>query len=113
MSAKPGKVQILDIREWEDGTKTFECVFLQARNPAWVGKIFSAEYSETATWLDGHNRLRPAFGKEKFFWEDEYAALVKSEEGSSGQWKITNNRLTESPYDFRGAQFAKTQKKCL
>lgn len=93
MSAMPGKVQILDILEDEDGNKTdFLCRFVQARHPKWAGKTFLAKYSETATWLDGPNGLRPSNGKEKFFWEDELAALMKSEEGSSGQWKVTNDR---------------------
>ncbi|CAG8957385.1 hypothetical protein HYFRA_00010811 [Hymenoscyphus fraxineus] len=91
MSAKPGKVQILDIVEHKDGRKSFLCTFIQARHPAWVGRTFHAEYSETATWLDGDNGLKP-FDADKFFWEDEYAALVKSQEGSSGQWNVTNDR---------------------
>lgn len=95
MSAMPGKVQIIDIEEDKHGNKkTFLCRFVQARHPKWAGKTFRAEYSETATWLDGPNGLRPADGEQKFFWEDELAALMKSEEGSSGQWKVTNDRWT-------------------
>jgi KamA family protein len=68
MSAGPGKVQILGVSEVA-GEKVFVLRFLQGRNPDWVGKPFFAEYDPAAIWLDD---LRPAFGKEAFFFEKEY-----------------------------------------
>jgi len=37
-----------------------------------VQRPFFAEYNETATWID---ELKPAFGAEKFFFEDELEQL--------------------------------------
>jgi L-lysine 2,3-aminomutase len=72
MSAFPGKVAI-DGVVTINGEKLFALQFLQARNPDWVRKPFFAKYDPQATWLD---HLKPAFGKEKFFFEtdgDEHA----------------------------------------
>jgi KamA family protein len=65
MSATPGKIEVTGIGEVA-GEKVFALRFLQARNPEWVGKPFFAKYDEQASWL---THLRPAFGKEKFFFE--------------------------------------------
>jgi hypothetical protein len=82
MSAGPGKVSIIGISEVA-GEKVFVLKFLQARNPAWIGQVFFAKFSETATWLD---ELHPAFGAEKFFYEDEYEQHIKRDStASSGQ----------------------------
>ncbi len=67
MSAFPGKVAI-DGVVTINGEKLFALQFLQARNPDWVRKPFFARYDANATWLD---HLKPAFGKEKFFFETE------------------------------------------
>ncbi len=67
MSANPGKVQVLGIGE-SDGEKVIELRFLQGRNPDWVDRPFFAAYDEQAAWL---SELRPAFGKKRFFFEDE------------------------------------------
>lgn len=67
MSANPGKVQILGVSEVR-GEKIFVLRMLQGRNPDWVMRPFFAEYNEDATWLD---ELKPAFGEEKFFFEEE------------------------------------------
>ncbi len=67
MSAMPGKVTVEGITEI-NGEKLFILNFLQGRNPEWVKKPFFAKYDETSTWLD---QLTPAFGDEKFFFEDE------------------------------------------
>ena len=67
MSATPGKIQILGVND-EHGEKVFVLRFLQGRNPDWVHRPFFAKYDPTATWFD---MLKPAFGKEKFFFEDE------------------------------------------
>ena len=71
MSADPGKVEIQGITEI-NGEKVFVLRFIQGRNPDWVQRPFFAKYDENATWLD---QLEPAFGEEKFFFEDEFEAM--------------------------------------
>lgn len=71
MSASPGKVEIQGVTEVA-GEKVIALRFIQGRNPDWVQRPFFAKYDEQATWL---NHLKPAFGDEKWFWEDEYAAM--------------------------------------
>jgi len=65
MSAFPGKV-VIDGVVSIAGEKLFALQFLQARNPDWVRKPFYAQYDPDAHWLD---QLKPAFGKERFFFE--------------------------------------------
>ena len=71
MSAGPGKVEIQGFAEIH-GEKVFVLRFLQARNPEWTHRPFFAAYDEQAYWLDD---LKPAFGQEQFFFEQEYAAM--------------------------------------
>lgn len=66
MSATPGKVEITGVTEVA-GEKVLALRFLQGRNPEWVGRPFFAKYDENASWL---THLRPAFGQEKFFYEE-------------------------------------------
>ena len=73
MSAMPGKVIISGIAEIK-GEKVFVLNFLQSRNPEWAKQPFFAKYDENATWL---NMLKPAFGEEKFFYEDELQTILK------------------------------------
>ncbi|WP_461535538.1 KamA family radical SAM protein [Spongorhabdus nitratireducens] len=73
MSAGPGKVEITGIAEI-NGEKVFCLRFLQGRNPDWCYRPFFAKYDEKATWLDD---LKPAFGEEKFFYEDEYQEMFR------------------------------------
>lgn len=73
MSAGPGKVEVQGISEIK-GEKVFILRFIQARNPDWVQRPFFAKYDDKATWLD---QLRPAFGEEKFFFEDEYQDMCR------------------------------------
>ena len=73
MSAGPGKVRIVGVTEVQ-GEKVFALEFLQGRNPAWIGKPFFAAFDPEALWLD---ELTPAFGESEFFFEKEYAKLVK------------------------------------
>ena len=68
MSAGPGKVQVLGVTEVA-GEKVFVLRFLQGRNPDWVHRPFFAKYDPDATWL---NELEPAFGEDKFFFENEF-----------------------------------------
>ncbi|SIT65785.1 L-lysine 2,3-aminomutase [Ectothiorhodosinus mongolicus] len=72
MSAGPGKVEIQGVTEIQ-GEKVFVLRFIQARNPDWVQQPFFAQYDPKATWLD---QLKPAFGADKFFFSDEYAAMT-------------------------------------
>ena len=65
MSCTPGKIMVDDVVEI-GGEKTFALKFLQARDPAWVGKVFFARFDPEATWID---QLEPAFGEARFFWE--------------------------------------------
>ncbi len=71
MSCEPGKVQILGIQKVH-GEKVFVLNFLQGRNPDWVSRPFFARYNPNAIWLDD---LEPAFGDEKFFFEDSNQML--------------------------------------
>ena len=66
MSAVPGKIEIQGVTEIR-GEKVFVLRFIQGRNPEWVQRPFFAKYDPEATWLD---QLQPAFGEEKFFFED-------------------------------------------
>ena len=66
MSAGPGKIQVLGISEVK-GEKVFVLRFLQCRNPNLVDIPFFAEYDSRATWID---QLKPAFGAEKFLFEE-------------------------------------------
>lgn len=67
MSSTPGKIQVLGVSKVRD-EDVIVMRFLQGRNPDWIAKPFFAEYNENATWLDD---LKPAFGEEKFFFEEE------------------------------------------
>ncbi|MBL0328986.1 MAG: lysine 2,3-aminomutase [Bacteroidetes bacterium] len=67
MSCTPGKVQVLGISE-VNGEKIFVLRMLQGRNPDWVAKPFFAKFDKDAIWMD---ELKPAFGENKFFFEDE------------------------------------------
>ena len=90
MSAFPGKVRVLGVVTLRDimdsnvlevinESSGFEllgdrdrpllvCDFIQARDPAWVRKPFFAEIDDGASWFDD---LRPAFGKERFYFEKD------------------------------------------
>jgi KamA family protein len=67
MSANPGKVQVLGVSE-VGGEQVIVMRFLQGRNPDWVHRPFMARYDDQAIWLSD---LRPAFGEERFFFEEE------------------------------------------
>ncbi|NMG03913.1 KamA family radical SAM protein [Azoarcus taiwanensis] len=71
MSASPGKVEIQGVTEVA-GEKVLALRFIQGRNPDWVQRPFFAKYDEQASWL---NHLVPAFGEERWFWQDEYDAI--------------------------------------
>ncbi len=67
MSASPGKVEVQGVAEI-NGEKVYVLRFIQGRNPDWVQRPFFAKYDEKAGWFD---QLEPAFGEEKFFFENE------------------------------------------
>jgi KamA family protein len=72
MSASPGKIHVIGVADVR-GEKAFVLQFLQGRNPEWVRIPFFAKYDPDAVWLDD---LKPAFGEEKFFWQEEYEKMV-------------------------------------
>ncbi|MBF0576870.1 KamA family radical SAM protein [Dysgonomonas sp. GY617] len=71
MSDVAGKVQVLGVQEIK-GDKVFVLRFIQGRNPKWVHIPFFAEYNSKATWMD---ELNPAFGEDKFFFEEKPSKL--------------------------------------
>jgi len=73
MSADPGKIEIQGITEIK-GEKVMVLRFIQGRNSDWVQRPFFAKYDENATWL---NHLKPAFGEERFFYEDDFDLIKK------------------------------------
>lgn len=76
MSADPGKVEVLGVTEVSNKRKVLALRMLQGRNPDWTGRPFFAEYDEEAAWLSD---LRPAFGEEKFFFEEELEQMYASD----------------------------------
>jgi L-lysine 2,3-aminomutase len=80
MSATPGKVVVDGIAE-VNGERVFVLHFIQGRDPYWVGRPFFAKYDPKATWLD---QLEPAFGAEKFFFEEEMEEI--KETGHAPAW---------------------------
>lgn len=79
MSATPGKIQLLGVSEVR-GEKVFVLRFLQGRNPEWVARPFFAKYDPNVTWFSS---LKPAFGEEKFFFEDEMTNYYREAFSSS------------------------------
>jgi hypothetical protein len=77
MSCTPGKVMIDGIADVR-GERVFVLKMLQGRDPAWVNRVFFAQYDEKATWMD---QLKPAFGERKFFFEDAMRDMNKTGEG--------------------------------
>ena len=71
MSCDPGKVRINGIATIK-GEKVIVLEGLQGRNPDWIGRPFFAQYDEKAKWMTD---LKPAFGEEKFFYQDELDAM--------------------------------------
>jgi hypothetical protein len=72
MSDHAGKIQVLGVQEIK-GEKVFVLRFLQGRNPHWVDIPFFAAYDQKATWF---NQLKPAFGEERFFFEEQRSKLT-------------------------------------
>lgn len=74
MSADPGKIQVSGVTE-VNNEKVIALIFLQGRNPDWVKRPFFAGYDENAIWID---ELKPAFGEESFFFENEFENIVEN-----------------------------------
>ena len=74
MSALPGKI-LIEGRARIHGEDVFVLKFLQARDPAWVGRLFFARYDARAAWLDD---LRPAFGDKEFFFEPSLREMQRT-----------------------------------
>ncbi|MBT3337214.1 MAG: lysine 2,3-aminomutase [Anaerolineae bacterium] len=75
MSCDPGKVRVSGVVTI-NGEKVIALEALQGRNPDWVSRPFYAQYDEKATWMSD---LKPAFSKEKFFYEDELAQMYEDD----------------------------------
>ncbi len=71
MSATPGKVLVDGVTEIND-EKVFVLKMIQARDPAWVNRIFFARFDSQAAWLDD---LEPVFGESEFFYEPYLRAM--------------------------------------
>jgi len=67
MSSTPGKIQVLGVSKVRD-EDVIVMRFLQGRDPDWIARPFFAEFNPDAKWIDD---LKPAFGEEKFFFEEE------------------------------------------
>lgn len=67
MSCIAGKIQMLGVTDTLD-RQVIVLRMLQGRNPEWVQRPFLAEYNPRAIWISD---LKPAFGEEKFFFEEE------------------------------------------
>jgi len=76
MSATPGKV-LVDGVTTIDGDPYFVLKMVQARDPAWVNRVFFARFDSQATWID---QLQPAFGEHEFFFEPYIRAMY------AGRW---------------------------
>ncbi len=74
MSSFHGKILISGIAEIAN-EKVFVLQFLQARNPEWIGRPFFARFDPGACWFDA---LLPAFGKDKFFFEEEQEKMNRN-----------------------------------
>ena len=72
MSCSPGKVCVIG-RETISNEDVFVLKFLQGRNADWTDRVFFAKYCNQATWID---QLKPAFGDQKFFFEDELKQII-------------------------------------
>lgn len=71
MSCTPGKVQMLGVN-YDSSEDVMVLGFIQGRKPDWVQRPFFAEMNKNATWVD---ELKPAFGKNKFFFEEDFSGL--------------------------------------
>jgi hypothetical protein len=99
MSATPGKVSIEGVANINN-EKVFVLNFLQGRNAYWVKRPFFAKYDRKAKWL---NELVPAFGKEKFFFEDELRNILNENFQKHSLYKNKETGLVEEGISSFGA----------
>jgi len=88
-SSTPGKARVdgvVNIR----GEDVFALKFIQARNPAWVGKPFYAKFDPTASWLGD---LKPAFGDAEFFYEAEMRTMKNDSTPAWGEDPVHRGSL--------------------
>jgi len=90
MSAAPGKVVVDGVEEIA-GERVFVLSFLQGRNPDWIKRPFLAKYDPEASWLDD---LRPAFGAERFFFDEEMDRLARDPQ--SKLWSCPKSAMRPS-----------------
>jgi len=76
MSCLPGKVQILGVTEVNQ-TKVLTFRMIQGRSADWAARPFFATYDENALW---YTDLKPAFGEEKFFFQNELDQILSRKE---------------------------------
>ena len=79
MSCLPGKIQVLGPTVIK-GERVLGLRMIQGRSADWADYLFFAEYDEDAIW---YRDLKPAFGDEKFFFEDELEDILKPNEFES------------------------------
>lgn len=95
MSALPGKIAIEGVADVR-GEKVFVLTLLQARNPEWCKRPFFAKFDPKATWYD---QLRPAFGRDKFFFQDELNQILASQNGQIFFGKENEEEVVEIDED--------------
>jgi KamA family protein len=87
MSALPGKVLVDGIaRVGEE--QVFVLKFLQAREPAWVGRPFFARFDPEAAWLTD---LEPVFHARKFFYTDALEDILAARRAPAWHEPARNN----------------------
>lgn len=74
MSCNPGKVHLIGVAKINN-EKVFVLKFIQARDDQWTNQPFFAKYDPDAIWITD---LVPAFGKEKFFFENDLDNLKRN-----------------------------------
>ncbi|WP_066629743.1 KamA family radical SAM protein [Labilibacter marinus] len=72
MSCTPGKIRVVGVTEIR-GEKIIALEFIQGRNSDWAARPFFAKYDCKAQWVDD---LKPAFGGDNFFYEEELAEML-------------------------------------
>ena len=81
MSCSPGKIQLLGETQ-ANGEQVLAFRMIQGRNPDWVARPFFSRYDENAVW---YRELQPAFGEEKFFYEDELDTMLTESSGNENE----------------------------
>ncbi|HEY6906665.1 MAG TPA: lysine 2,3-aminomutase [Ignavibacteriaceae bacterium] len=92
MSSLPGKIAVEGIAEIK-GEKVFVLTLIQARNPEWCKRPFFAKYDPEASW---YTELKPAFNKNKFFFQDEMNEILMTKNGQMFFRDDYGNALEES-----------------